>query len=234
MREYRIRGESMYSGIHLLYENEKEFISSVPNSNVKLHRWADDDYNQYAVGDYVQAEDGYIVQILTIREMKSKKQRSSRTVFIRFPMGTFAVYQRVNGTVYYPRFYAQFTTGDKGSASGRSRSNFTGSKDEAKKRFANLIFSGIDNRTAYRLAFRYKRIITNSQIDKKITAVLKDEIVVKELRTLSKPFRNKFDELFSVDKLLQQLQELLSNCKKGSAAHRENIKFILKLKGMKV
>ncbi len=180
MREYTIREGSMYSGVHIIYENEIEFHSNNPNSNVKLYKWAVDDFREYQVGDYVIAEDGYIVQILAIREMKTKKQRKGKTVFIRFPMGTFAVYEKVDGSVHYPRFYAQFTSGDKASASGRSRSNFTGSKDEAKKRFANLIFNGIDSRTAYRLAFSYKRIITNSQIDKKITNMLKDEIVIKK------------------------------------------------------
>jgi len=234
MREYTIREGSMYSGTHFIFENEDEFRSKISYSNAKLYKWTVDDFRDYQVGDYIVAEDGYVVQILAIREMKTKKQRKGKTVFIRFPMGTFAVYEKVDGTVHYPRFYAQFTSGDKASASGRSRSNFTGSKDEAKKRFANLIFDGIDSRTAYRLAFSYKRIITNSQIDKKISSMLKDEIVINELRTLSKPFRNKFDDLFAVDHMIQQLQDLLSSCKKGSAAHRENIRFILRLKGLKV
>ena len=234
MREYVIRNGSMYAGTHYLYENEDEYRSKVTTSNVKLHRWAIDDFRNYEVGDYVIAEDGYVVQILAIKEMKTKKLRKGRSVFIRFPMGTFAVYQKADGTVHYPRFYAMFTTGDKGSASGRSRSNFTGMKDEAKKRFANLIFSGIDNRTAYRLAFNYKRIITNSQIDKKISDMMKDEIVIQELRTLSKPVQDKIDNLFSVDKLIKQLDLLLSSCKKGSSSHRENLKFILRLKGIEV
>jgi hypothetical protein len=137
MREYTVREGSMYSGTHTIYENEVEFRSNTSNPDIKLHRWATDDFKDYQVGDYVQAEDGYLVQLLALKEMKSKKQRKGRTVFIRFPMGTFAVYEKADGTVHYPRFYAQFTTGDKGSASGRSRSNFTGSKDEAKRRFAN-------------------------------------------------------------------------------------------------
>lgn len=234
MREYVIRNGSMYSGNHYLYESTDEFRYKISSSNVKLYRWAIDDFRNYQVGDYVLAEDGYVVQILAIKEMKSRKERKGKTVFIRFPMGTFAVYEKADGSVHYPRFYAQFTTGDKGSASGRSRCNFTGMKDEAKKRFANLIFSGIDSRTAYRTAFNYKRFITNSQIDKKITEIMKDKIVIQELRDLSKPVQDKIDNLFSVDKLINHLESLLNSCKKGSAAHRENLRFILKLRGLEV
>ena len=234
MREYVIRGESIYAGTHFIYENEDEFRSKVTTSNVKLHRWTIDSFYDYEVGDYVVAEDGYVVQILAVKEMKSKKVRIGKSIFIRFPMGTFAVYEKADCTVHYPRFYAQFTTGDKASASGRCRSNFTGMKDEAKKRFANLLFSGIDNRKAYRIAFNYKRFITNCQIDKKISDMMKDEIVITELKILSKPVQDKIDNLFSIDKMIQHLDSLLSNCKKGSASHRENLRFILKLKGIEV
>ena len=166
--------------------------------------------------------------------MKTKKERKGKTVFIRFPMGTFAVYEKVDGSIHYPRFYAQFTQGDKGSASGRSRANFTGSKDEAKRRFANLIYEGVDSRTAYRLAFSYKRIITNSQLDRKITDMMKDKVVLDELKKLSKPVDDKLKELFSVDKIIKHLEELINNSRKGSATHRENLKLILRLKGLEV
>ncbi len=232
MREYTIRGENMYAGIHLIYENEKEFRSSLPNSNVKLHTWAVDDYREYTVGDYIQAEDGYIVQILVIKEMKSKKQRKGRTVFIRFPMGTFAVYEKTDGTVNYPRFYAQFTTGDKGSAGGRSRSNFTGSKDEAKRRFANLIVEGFDHRDAFRAAFGYYRLLTPSQIERKITKLFKDKIVLEELHNLLEPYNENLKSKFPDKMLLDHLKDLLDKCKKGSAQHRENIMFILRLRGV--
>jgi len=222
----------MYNGIHLIYENEKEFRSSVPNSNVKLHKWAVDDFKDFQVGDYVIAEDGYIVQILAIKEMKSKKERKGRTVFIRFPMGTFAVYQRVDGTVHYPRFYAQFTTGDKGSAGGRSRSNFTGSKDESKIRFAYLIVEGFDHRDAFRAAFGYYRLLTPSQIEKKITKLFNDKIVIDELRELLEPYNENLKSKFPDKMLLDHLKDLLDKCKKGSAQHRENIMFILRLRGV--
>jgi hypothetical protein len=234
MREYTVREGSMYSGTHTIFENVAEFRSNTLNPDIRLHRWTVDDFRDYQVGDYVMAEDGYITQILDVKEMKSKKERKGRTVFIRFPMGTFAVYEKADGSIHYPRFYAQFTQGDKGSASGRSRCNFTGSKDETKRRFANLMYDGIDSRTAYRLAFGYKRIITNSQIDRKITDMMKDEVVIQELKRLSKPVRDKFNELFSADRIVSQLEMLLDNCRKGSAAHRENLKLILRLRGLEV
>jgi len=232
MREYVIREGSMYAGIHNVYENTDECRSVLNNPDVNIHKWAVDDYKQYQVGDYVQAEDGYVVQILVIREMKSKKQRQGRTVFIRFPMGTFAVYEKADGTVNYPRFYAMFTAGDKASAGGRSRSNFTGNADEAKKRFATLIAEGFDHKDAFRTAFGYYRILTPSQIEKKITKLFNDKVVIQELRELIKPYNDNIKNKFPDKLLLGHLSDLLSKCKKGSLQHRENLRFIMALRGI--
>ena len=70
-----IREEGLYSGVHIIYENEDEFRTNISNSTVKLHKWAIDDFRNYQVGDYIIAEDGNLVRILAIREMKSKKPR---------------------------------------------------------------------------------------------------------------------------------------------------------------
>ncbi len=232
MREYVIREGSMYAGIHNVYENAEECRSVLKHSNVIIHKWSIDDYKQYQVGDYVQAEDGYVVQVLVIREMKSKKQRQGRTVFIRFPMGTFAVYEKADGTVNYPRFYAMFTAGDKASAGGRSRTNFTGNADEAKKRFATLIAEGFDHKDAFRTAFNYYRILTPSQIEKKITKLFNDKVVIQELRELIKPYNDSIKNKFPDKLLLKHLSDLLSKCKKGSLQHRENLRFIMALRGI--
>ena len=232
MREYVIREGSMYAGTHNVYENADECRSALMNPNMIIHKWAVDDYKNYEVGEYVQAEDGYVVQVLTIREMKSKKERKGRTTFIRFPMGTFAVYEKADGTVKYPRFYAMFTAGDKGSAAGRSRSKFTGSADEANKRFANLIVEGFDHRDAFRAAFGYYRLLTPSQIERKITKLFKDKIVLEELHKLLEPYNENLKSKFPDKMLLDHLKDLLDKCKKGSAHHRENIMFILKLRGV--
>lgn len=231
MREYSIRGGSMYAGTHNVYENPDECRSHLKNPDVNIHKWSVDDYKLYQVGDYLQAEDGYVVQVLAIREMKGKKERKGRCIFIRFPMGTFAIYQRVDGTVNYPRFYAMFTAGDKASAGGRSRSNFTGNADEAKKRFANLIVEGFEHKDSFRTAFGYYRILTPSQIEKKITKLFKDKIVLEELRELIQPYNDSIKTTFSDKLLLKHLRDLLNNCKQGSAEHRENLMFIMTLRG---
>lgn len=101
MREYVIREGSMYAGTHNVYENADECRSALLNPNMIIHKWRSDDYKKYQVGEYMQAED-YVVQILTIREMKSKTQRKGKTVFIKFPMGTFAVYEKADGTITIP------------------------------------------------------------------------------------------------------------------------------------
>ena len=222
----------MYAGTHNVYENADECRSVLKNPNMIIHKWGVDDYKQYEIGNYVQAEDGYVVQILVIREMKSKKQRKGKTTFIRFPMGTFAVYEKADGTVNYPRFYAMFTAGDKASAGGRSRSNFTGNADEAKKRFANLIVEGFDHKDAFRTAFNYYRWLTPSQIEKKITKLFRDSVVIEELRELIQPYNDSINNKFPDKLLIRHLDDLLNNSAKGSTQHRENLRFIMALRGI--
>ena len=232
MREYVIREGSMYEGTHNVYENADECRSAVQNPGINIHKWGVDDYKQFQVGEYVQAEDGYVVQILVIREMKSKKQRKGRTVFIRFPMGTFAVYEKADGTVSYPRFYAMFTAGDKASAGGRSRTNFTGNADEAKKRFATMVAEGFDHKDAFRTAFNYYRWLTPSQREKKITKLFRDDVVIEELRELLQPYNDSINNKFPDKLLLKHLDVLLTNSAKGSRQHRENLRFIMALRGL--
>ena len=55
LREYNIREGSMYAGTHIIYENESEFRQHISNPDIKLHRWAIDDFRDYQVGDYVIA-----------------------------------------------------------------------------------------------------------------------------------------------------------------------------------
>ena len=125
-----------------------------------------------------------------------------------------------------------FTAGDKASAGGRSRTNFTGSLDEAKKRFANLIVEGFEHKDAFRTAFGHYRVLTPSQIEKKITKLFKDKIVIQELRELIQPYNDSIKNTFSDKLLLKHLQDLLNNCKQGSAEHRENLMFIMALRGI--
>lgn len=59
MREYVIRNGSMYSGTHYIYENVEEFRKEITSDKIKLFKWGEDDFREYATGDYVIAEDGY-------------------------------------------------------------------------------------------------------------------------------------------------------------------------------
>jgi hypothetical protein len=147
-------------------------------------------------------------------------------------MGTFAVYEKADGTVKYPRFYAMFTAGDKASAGGRSRSNFTGNADEAKKRFASLIVEGFEHKDAFRAAFGYYRVLIPSQIEKKITKLFRDDVVIEELRELLQPYKDNIKNKFPDKLLLKHLDDLLSNCTKGTTQHRENLRFIMTLRGI--
>ena len=64
MREYRIRYGN-FKGSHPVYESVAEFKKS--NPDISIRRWAIDmKYKAIETGDWIEAEDGYVVQVLKV------------------------------------------------------------------------------------------------------------------------------------------------------------------------
>jgi hypothetical protein len=225
LREYLIRGSKAYNGVHYIYENQEECRKH--QNDVRIWKWAIDDVRKYNIKDWLQAEDGYVVQILHIRTMVNKY--GYVTYFVRVPMGTFACNIRQDDSVRFPRLYAQFSNGTKTSASIRSRFHY-GIHEKIK--FASLIVAGVHPFKAYSLIYRPKTFLTNYQLNSKVTELMADDVVQKEISGALAKFQNDFDNKFSYEKILEHLEELLDNSEKGTAAHRGNIQFIMELKKM--
>ena len=109
MREFFQRG-GKFGGMHPIYDNYDEFRLAQPIA--KLWKWGQEDVKDSEVGDWFQAEDGFIVQLLDKYPMKTKAQVTFVMCY-RFPQGTFGARMHVDGTIKYPLFYAMFTCGKK-------------------------------------------------------------------------------------------------------------------------
>lgn len=223
MREFYLRPGTKYAGIHNVYEGYEEFRKHEPVA--KLHKWARDDVRQAQIGDWVEAEDGLIVQLLQKYQVPKNPEpdRPVVTAF-RFPMGTFGARQRKDGTTKYPQFYAQFVKADKGTMANSSRS--TRSRDYNKVKFAALISAGMDARKAIRIAFPECRgFLTQHQIETKILRLLMDEVVRGELSEHAKEFKDEAQKLIPLERLLDEIKEYFDNVKKGTAEHKKAIEF---------
>lgn len=218
-REYKIQSGS-YVGTHKIYLHPDYWRKDYPDSVLKV--WTKD--LVYEVGDWVQSMDGFVCQVLKVSPMKNV----ITVMFIRFPMGTMTLYQKKDKTYKFSNFYAIMTPYEKNSVNKNGRVDKTSTQ---RIKFAYLVSQGVELTSAYQQAFpfKYKQYFT---IKREIKHLLQDELVRNTLMTELKPFTDKLNERITEDQIIVHLEELLEKSRKGSQNHRENIKFIMELKGM--
>lgn len=229
MRNYRLRG-GKYEGIHIIYDSREEFLKHHPDTPIKP--WTELPYDGYETGDWVEAEDGYIIQILKAVTFINKMNRETR--FVRVPMGTFTICRLVNGTFRYSRMYAQFTVPDKSSGS-KIRSGERCATDlvvEAKKRFGMMVAAGTYVKKAFLIAFPQRGMLTTSQIAKKVTKLFGDPIVMEQINQSLVMFKDELDEKFTNSKILEMIEEHVKNVKAGSQTEQNMIKWLMELKSL--
>ncbi len=225
MREFLCRPNTKHAGIHNIYDSVEEFRKYFPET--KLYKWSEGNCLESEPGDWVQAEDGFIVQILE-RYTATNKVSHRPTYAFRFPMGTFGVYVRMDGTIRFPLFYAQFTNGNKTSLSGLSSSYR--SNDYAKVRFAAMILAGMDPRQALRVNFQAaRRFLTQHQIETKIIRLFMDEVVRKEIRKSVEAFKDDIKQRISMADIIEKITKHWNNVKPGSSQELAAINFMMEI-----
>src|SRR4030067_1958872 len=147
MRYFCCRPGTFYEGEHTIYESRKEFIDT--NPSLKYFQWNRCNVEELQNGDWIEAEDGYIVQLLKIVPRYNKS--SQLTYFVRVPMGTFTIYKRADGTYKWARFYAMFSNGDSNSASNKMRGNLPKTTEIVK--FSTYVIAGIHPIKAFKAVF---------------------------------------------------------------------------------
>ena len=214
MREYICRSHGKEISKSIIYDNEEEYYKS---HRSLLKRWGD---LTIATGDWVIADDGFIVQCLSAKQYQSKRHI---LFYFKFPMGTFIV-TRYRDKLYVSSFYAQFTKPNK------ARIGLVDTSKMRKVKFATLVFAGIPIERAYTQTFTFG-MKTARYAFKKGLELMQDDVVKLELKNQIEGFVSKLKDKFTEERLIDELEELLSKSRKGSMAHRQNLELILQLTG---
>jgi len=223
LREFVAREGSKYAGIHKVYESREEFRKENPIA--KLYKWNTEEYMAIETGDWTEAEDGLIVQLL-YRYNINRLERLQTIVF-RFPQGSFGVYHRMDGTWRYPQFYAMFTNGHKGSLSHSSNRQ----SDFDKIRFAAMVMAGMDARQAYRSVFQSngRRFLTAGQLNSKVVRLFMDPIVQKEIKQHVVAFKDNVKGDITLKDVVDKIKSHWGSVKPGSAQEMKAIEFMMEI-----
>ena len=217
---------SPFHGEHTIYDSTEEFEEKNPGMQWK--KWGYTDPEKLQVGEWIRADDGYVLQLLRIR-LFPPREKSKETYFMRLPMGTFAIW-RTNDGWHWRQLYAQFSVPHKNSASQRSRVYHGGHIEKIK--FATLLVSGVNLKLAVRMTYPMLHKMTNNQYLIKAAKLMDDKIVRKEIKALTEKFQEDLVDKFGDVRLVKELDDLVTFSKKGTDAHRNNILFIMELRNM--
>lgn len=213
--------KGLYIGEHKLYWNA--YICKLFEHNTRIYKWGQSEVLEAIAGDWVETYDGTVFQILDKRIYNDKK-RNRQFFFYRFPIATVYAWETKKG-YKYRQLFGNFMSMSRGNM----RQNTVAGSDNQKVRFATYLVSGINPLKAYRLAFNNFATLPVTTLHRRVNQMITDEIVKKELFTQLEPLVEQLNTEFSDEKLVQELKILLQASRKGSDAHRENIKFIMAL-----
>lgn len=218
MRKYFIR-TGKYSGEHFFFESEKEFRNFFPNEII--FKWGRDNYKTLKTGMWVEAEDGYIVECLNANKLINKKKQI--IYYFRFPNYIGYVYYRTDGKPHASKYLAGVSkVRDNSFAETFKYYNLF----ETKVKFATFVMAGMSLKEAYRKAAKFPHRISKSRL----LSLMSDKVVINQIQSNLETLKKGIESKFSDERLLKELDELLTMSEKGSNAHRLNIEFILKLR----
>lgn len=216
-REHRIQ-YGQYAGIHRVYWNSSICKQYEKIDNVK--RWAID--REIAVGEWVESLDGSCCQLIAKRTHIDSKGRAH--TFHRFPMCTITSYYTMKGEYRYNNFFASLAARNGDIPYRRGETGY-----HQKIRFISFILAGINPLKAYRIAFDYYTTVSIASLHRKITKILTDKDIQMEIQKQLTPFIEELESRLTEKSLIEELDLLIRNSKKGSREHRENLEFVLKL-----
>ena len=219
---YRIitLSKGMYQGEYRLYWNR--YICEQFESNITVVKWG---YcTSIKAGDWIETYDGTLLQCLDRRDYYDKRKNRRHFIFIRTPIATVYIWETKEG-YKYRQLFGNFMSMNR---STMRQKTVAGSSNQ-KIRFATYLVSGLNPLKAYRLAFNNYATLPVTTLHRRVNQMITDEIVKKELFEQLEPLVERLNTEFSDQRLVNELRELLDRSRKGSDAHRENIKFIMAL-----
>lgn len=201
MRVVTIR-RGLYKGEHTVYDSPDEAVKHGIEPKTPWHR------KDIQVGDWVVADDGYVVQTLNRKPIINKRHKSGQfTDTFRFPQGIFYAYYNRHGEKRITKnFYAQVTNNNKSSLGNTpSLGRFMTIR---KREFVTLVQMGFDMYSAYMKAFNVKGS-SMPYITIQINKLLMDKQIQEELMQVLRPFMDaitiRVKELSKYDNLNQLL-----------------------------
>jgi len=209
-----------------IYFNRYVF-EALNKTNAKCYKWRTDEIvDKLEVGDMIECDDDMVVRCNKIRKYKE-------TIFVYTNVALVFVKKFSDKNGGYRYHFSKLLGGytplrnDRGAMVG-----YPISMDSVKKKvFVSLITNGIHPYKAYRTAYKNKRSMTPNQLNNKVLNLLMDKEVMEEINNNKIELRDKISEAFSDERMVMELMDLLEKSKKGTDAHRENIKFVLALLG---
>ena len=209
-----------YQGEYRIYWNK--YIWSL-FEHTDIYEWGNKECLQAQAGDWIETYDGTILPLLRMRIHKDKKKRTFH--FFYFPVATVYSWTNWENKTQFRQLQGNFMYGTKNQIGMKT---IAGSNNQ-KLRFVHYIIAGLNPLKAYRIAFNNKSTLPVTTLHRKVNQLMSDEIVKKEIFNQIQPLVEKLGEQFSDERLINELDELLERSRKGSDAHRENIKFIMAL-----
>jgi len=214
----------IFAGEYNIYESREEFEKLMPG--VSYRRWGKGEATDIKEKDWIEAYDGYILQVIRIKNVSKGK------IVVRFPNVSMIIYPRLGKTAYWQRFYGFSTAKDPYSLGGQMAHATRGYKNtERELTFARLIVNGVEAEKAYIQAGFNK--VVKSRARFRATELLLKEIVMNEIQTLNKGYLEvlKEDPAFSDEAMSQYVKDFMRHVRKGSQTHLNSIFPLLTLLG---
>lgn len=225
MRKFYIRPGSRYAGEYPIYESEKEFREVFPDEY--LFRWHRDDYHKLVSGMYAEAEDGYIMECLNAYKLVNKGGQTTYCYRMVNYLATVYI-RKTDGVAKWSKWLGNISKIDGGSLADNSIDR----QKELKIKFAAFVIAGLPIRQAFNLASVQNGILKPVSNNNKIISLMSDKVVLNQMREHLQIIKDGIDNRFNTQRLIQELDDLITMSTKGSDAHRKNIQFILELKGI--
>jgi len=230
MRKYLVRS-GKYEGEHNIYDSPEEFLKT--HKGYDLKRWGIELVTNLKKGQWIRAEDDFVVQVLYVKALVNKGGYTSW--FTRFPMGLITAYKKKDGTIHHQQFYAMFTFPSKNSATNRQRIIPTGANQMklAPMVFVKMFVGGVHPHQAFRVAYNDYKHYTNKQINAKIDKILeRGEVMSAVVDSLGKAKDMLAERKITVEAVVNKIKQHWDNVPKGTTQELNAIKFVGPIVGL--
>lgn len=226
MREFKIR-YGKFAGHYNIYDSREEFHKSFPDIKIKV--WPVD--APFEIDDWIEAEDGYILQLLGISKPFIKRDAMiSREERIYHFANCGIRYYSYKGKQKYNRFFGMIATYNRYSY---DKSPLDAKGDLNTKLFVNLVKNNVPIIKAFLTSFEQKKKHSKPIIFRKILQVLEDPDVMEEFRNQLTPFQKRIIEGVTDEQIADQFIDIALNpLKKGSKEHVTALNLLSKIKGI--